>query len=664
MRQSLLSLVPSLVFAFSNSFHPLPGYLFSWTADTNASRLSVQVTLTPPSGTSGWVGFGIAGGAGGMLGGDMFTAYPTGSGTCAIQDRRASSSEKALPTEDTSLGDGFEDWVLDSCSLSGGVFTVAASRLFVTYDANDLNFVSGPMSLLFAWGQPVPSSSASLSMHKGYVPKEVSLWGAPIEVFDKTSLESDHDVVLLSMPSVPIGDQTTYTCKGFSIDKKGGLQTQAIAFEPVIQAINEPYVHHIVLYTCTSAVSATPFSCFSMPAQCSGVLYAWGKGGNAFVMPPVTGMEVGSTGRTYVALQMHYNNPSNSKTLIDNSGVNVYRTNMLRSTSSGMFLMGTIQLALRPGKSVSTVSGKCTPSNLPASGVTVYSSFMHAHQRGRRIWTQVVRNGKIIGTVGNNQNYDFNLQKMFTLSPTVTMLPGDSYITYCSFDTSSDTTTVSWGETTDQEMCFNFLAFYPIGSSQPTTYCGVSDNSPNASSPGPTSCALLPDDPPAAYVVGKWTVADYYFFSGGSVACAQGFSGTAVLGCTGYGAPFTFSGCVRNSKAPTTITPTTNIPTSTPTTGTPTNVPTVIPTTLTPTSIPTTLTPTIPGDTRSPTLLPTSNNPTVSGSTVAPTGPEPDSTRTPTSQAPSEGVFEVAPAASLTPAASFLALVLVLASVW
>jgi len=507
-------------------------------------------------------GHGSGGGGGGMLGGDMLTVYSTGSG-CVIQDRQASPTDYVLPSDDSSFADGFVDWFLDSCTLSGGVLQFAAHRAFQTFDAHDLDFVTGPLTLLFSWSQTEPASATTLSFHTGgFSPMQVSLWGEAVSVLNTSALESDWDTQVLTMPGGPIGNGTSYTCWGFNLTEKLAQKTQAIAFEPVITPGNEAYVHHMVLYTCTVPVVGPPFSCFSMPSVCQGLLYAWGKGGGPFVLPPITGIEIGSANRSYVVLQMHYNNLNNDYIANDISGMAIYRTNQIRPTYSGMFVFGTMQLNIPAQKSAFSVSGDC-PSALtavlPPAGVTVYASFLHAHQRGRRIWTNQVRAGVTVDTMGDNQNYDFNLQKIQTLVPPVKLLPSDDLVTFCTYDTSNDTSTVSFGETTSNEMCFNFVVYYPILGTSPTYFCGTSGNPASASNPGATSCSLLPGQPPAAYTLNGATKADTNFHTGGSAACAPGFQGKAVLTCAGYGAPYVFSGCMRSEITSSAVRPTLSV---------------------------------------------------------------------------------------------------------
>jgi len=278
------------------------------------------------------------------------------------------------------------------------------------------------------------------------------------------------------------------------------------------------------------------------------MFYAWGKGGGPFAFPAITGVEIGSTGRMYVALQVHYNNPNNVTGLVDRSGVNVYRTNQIRATQAGLFLFGTTNFTLLPQIPEYSISGSCpsaqTGAVIPAAGVTAISSFLHSHQRGRRMWTEVWRNGVKVASLGNNQNYDFNLQKVVGFVPFVGLQKNDTITTYCTYDMTKDTQNVTNGELTTNEMCLNFVYYYPLIGTGPIIPCGPV----GSSFPASDACSLLPTDPPPAYNLTDWTTANLLFKRGGNVTCKPGFSGTAVLGCAGYGAPYRFSGCTRTPK--------------------------------------------------------------------------------------------------------------------
>ena len=51
----------------------------------------------------------------------------------------------------------------------------------------------------------------------------------------------------------------------------------------------------------------------------------------------------------------------------------------------------------------------------------------------------MVRNGKELPPIGDNQNYDFDFQETVALKPERTMLPGDSFITTCTYDSTGRT---------------------------------------------------------------------------------------------------------------------------------------------------------------------------------------------------------------------------------
>ena len=66
-----------------------------------------------------------------------------------------------------------------------------------------------------------------------------------------------------------------------------------------------------------------------------------------------------------------------------------------------------------------------------------------------------------MGTLGENDAYDFNYQ-IFEPSPEHTVVRrGDKLITNCQYDSSELTAPTLGGDASDEEMCLNFLAYYP-----------------------------------------------------------------------------------------------------------------------------------------------------------------------------------------------------------
>ena len=49
--------------------------------------------------------------------------------------------------------------------------------------------------------------------------------------------------------------------------------------------------------------------------------------------------------------------------------------------------------------------------------------------------------------------YDFNWQRVYTYSETVTLQPDDLFELNCTYDSTSQSETVQWGDGTGDEMC-------------------------------------------------------------------------------------------------------------------------------------------------------------------------------------------------------------------
>ncbi|WP_411023013.1 hypothetical protein, partial [Salmonella sp. s51228] len=63
--------------------------------------------------------------------------------------------------------------------------------------------------------------------------------------------------------------------------------------------------------------------------------------------------------------------------------------------------------------------------------ITVFASLLHSHLTGVSIWTQIIRDGKEIGYLDSNFNYDFDFQYFVIPSETVIIQPGDEIIFNC-----------------------------------------------------------------------------------------------------------------------------------------------------------------------------------------------------------------------------------------
>ena len=58
---------------------------------------------------------------------------------------------------------------------------------------------------------------------------------------------------------------------------------------------------------------------------------------------------------------------------------------------------------------------------LPEDGVTAFAGNFHTHLAGRGLRTHLVRDGKVIKYLFDDQNYDFNYQSNMLIQPTKLM---------------------------------------------------------------------------------------------------------------------------------------------------------------------------------------------------------------------------------------------------
>jgi mono/diheme cytochrome c family protein len=263
------------------------------------------------------------------------------------------------------------------------------------------------------------------------------------------------DLVLKSsapftMPAAGVTD--IYMCFGASItvDKK----RHVTAFAPHVD--NAKIVHHILLFKSPTPVSAEPFPCSGIGSAVWQLVSGWAPGNTNLELPPEAGFP--EEGTTNWVLQVHYNNASgNYEGQTDQSGYELCTTEDLRPNDAGIAAFGTIGISIPP-RSKYTMS--CTfPAGPNWIGKKFFNAFPHMHGRGTAISTERVPvGGGNPEVIASRDDYDFNSQANQTLSATVKA--GDVLRTHCTWKNPSDDT-VLFGEKTEDEMCFDFLSFYP-----------------------------------------------------------------------------------------------------------------------------------------------------------------------------------------------------------
>jgi hypothetical protein len=212
--------------------------------------------------------------------------------------------------------------------------------------------------------------------------------------------------------------------------------------------------HHTVLtrYQGSAPDGVVPCN-FGVNGQ--SMIYGSGVGAPDFAFPSGVGLHLAAG--TRLLLNLHLYNASDAP-IRGTSGT------LFQAAAPGeiqhpaeLVLAGpTLSLAVPSG--VTTQSGSCNVSSITAAPIQVFALSQHMHRLGRHMRSTVVRGGSEI--VLQDLPYDFEQQTFHLTASTTELRPGDVVKTSCTYENATGAT-VRFGESTDDEMCFTDLFYYP-----------------------------------------------------------------------------------------------------------------------------------------------------------------------------------------------------------
>jgi hypothetical protein len=220
-------------------------------------------------------------------------------------------------------------------------------------------------------------------------------------------------------------------------------------------------VHHVLLFSLASEESdleamalddADPkpgYECFGGPgAGDFRFLAGWAPGTGATIFPANTGLLLPAGRKT--VLQVHYNLTEAGEP--DQTAVEL----SLRDTvidEAIVLPLANLDLELAPGLRNAETSLEVVLGENDAYGIL--GTFPHMHRLGRSL--RVEKNGDCLVDV---PQWSFEWQEFFFYAEEIRTLPNDRVRLTCTYDTTSRTETVTWGEGTDDEMCL--AGFYVV----------------------------------------------------------------------------------------------------------------------------------------------------------------------------------------------------------
>uniref|UniRef100_A0AAG5DPF1 DOMON domain-containing protein n=1 Tax=Anopheles atroparvus TaxID=41427 RepID=A0AAG5DPF1_ANOAO len=359
--------------------------------------------------------------------------------------------------------------------------SIAFRRKFDTCDPQDVPFHAGTMYVV--WWRSTELLDLSHNWTELPIVSEQNYGVIPVQLLRADSIgipehpnERKHLDVRLQHVVVPRGE-TTYWCKIQRLEPwLLAAKHHVVQFEPLVDGHKVSLVHHMEVFQCTMDVHvdipAYDGNCKDMPEEgrlCSKVMALWAMGAGTFTYPPEAGLPIGGPEfNPYIRLEVHFNNPHLEAGRIDSSGMRLTLVSKLRHHDAAIMELGleyTDKMVIPPGQVAFPLTGyciaECTGIALPPSGFEVFGSQLHTHLRGVRVLTRHFRGARELPTLSQDDFFSHHYQEIRQLRYKPRVLPGDALVTTCYYDTRGYETTTLGGFSISDEMCVNYIHYYP-----------------------------------------------------------------------------------------------------------------------------------------------------------------------------------------------------------
>jgi hypothetical protein len=214
--------------------------------------------------------------------------------------------------------------------------------------------------------------------------------------------------------------------------------------------------HHTVLTRTTATSPADGTVRCGVGTNGQSMIYGSGVGAPDFTFPEGVGLKLVKGER--LLLNLHLYNASDNP-LTGRSGALFKEATAAEVPNLAELVLAgpTITLNVPPG--VSTQRGNCSISSVTDTPIQVFAMSQHMHKLGTHMKSIIKRTGSP-DIVLQDIPYDFEEQSFQLKTPHVELLPGDTLTTECTFNNTTGAT-VRFGESSDDEMCFTDIFYYP-----------------------------------------------------------------------------------------------------------------------------------------------------------------------------------------------------------
>ena len=287
--------------------------------------------------------------------------------------------------------------------------------------------------------------------------------------------ENEKPVVVRAQNYLIRATETQYTCFTVSV-LPAGERIYVTGFAPAIDPTDPAanHIHHYVVSIADPGEQVGTRRCRGWPGN---PILAWTLGMPPLIFPEDVSMALGGEEETLLTLQVHYHNPQGIEGIIDTNGIEVLYTTEPRPIEAGMLTIGSVfDIEVPNGSTVDFAAPRCTAADTAKIGpINVFASWLHAHEIAKTLWTNHYRDGKLLGDLNREEHFEFETQRF--VAGDWQVLPGDELEVHCDYENQTGET-VRGGAASSEEMCLNFMLYYPSTSYE---FCGGRIENPKTS---------------------------------------------------------------------------------------------------------------------------------------------------------------------------------------
>ncbi|KAK0406278.1 hypothetical protein QR680_018475 [Steinernema hermaphroditum] len=355
---------------------------------------------------------------------------------------------------------------------------VIFKRKFVTCDSKDYAIELGTTQLILAKGIKKETHLNEPTVDKQIAYGQVLQNDESVKMMEAEPPEKTDVVNIGAIDAHVPPVVTTYWCAIEKLDEAlRRAKHHVVKIEANVSPGNEHIVHHMEIFHCADPgngyIPIFNGNCNdpNKPKEsksCSKVLAAWAMGAGPITYPLQAGMPFGGENFfPYVMVEIHYNNEAKRSDYVDNSGFKITYSDQLRQFDAGIMEVGLIYSdanSIPAGQGAFPISGHCVAdctAKFPFDGIFVFASQLHAHLTGRKLWTSHFRNGVKIGEINRDNHFSPHWQHIQHFHKQKRILPGDTLMTTCVFETRNRSSFTWGGYGIEDEMCVNYIHYYP-----------------------------------------------------------------------------------------------------------------------------------------------------------------------------------------------------------